>query len=148
MFTVTVLATAQPKPSPKSVTILMAHLAGNSNSPIDCANIVQSLIASFPSDLAMRQRILSFVEGNSLSNVTLAALNGLRRVEHLDPDSLEFIGTCLSGPDAFARADAIDLLANRDSTVRGEFLERLKGIASDPQESKEMRARAQNALEH
>jgi hypothetical protein len=93
MFTATVLATAQPKPAPKSVTLLKAHLADDRNSPIDCANIVQSLIASFPSDPAMRQRILSFVERNSIWNVTLAALNGLHRVEYLDPDSLEFIGS-------------------------------------------------------
>jgi hypothetical protein len=139
---VTTLAMANPQPSESAAAVLLAQL-DEGESPLDYANIVGSLIRNFPSDAAMRHKVLRFVEAKSLPNVTLAALNGLHVMKDFDEDSIQFIRACLGDRDQFTRASALDLLKDSSMGVRSQFADRIKELASDPEEPRDVQVRAQ-----
>jgi len=95
----------------------------------------------------MRRRVFKAVEHKSRNTLTLLALAGLRDVDELAPDDFDFINACLKDGDPFVRAGTIDLLATRDSNVRAQFAERLKIIASDPDEPRDVQMAVQKFFE-
>jgi hypothetical protein len=109
--------------------------------------VVSSLITNFPSDLSMRRRILKMVQKRADSVVTALAVGALRKVDGFAPEDVEFVRSCLADDNPWVEAATIDLLAEIDSNVRDQFMERLKAMAAEPQ-STDVEAALERFFEH
>lgn len=126
--------TYPPKPSEAAAAVLVSNLEDEADADVlHDGTVAGSLLMTFPSDTSMRRRLLKFVERRSDSLLTSEVVRALRKVKQFAPEDLTFIRSCLADDNPWVLAATIDLLADIDSNVREQFMERINAIAAEPQ---------------
>ena len=129
--------------SPKAIAILASHLEDNKNSTDESVVVVASLLAVASGPLT--DRVLSVVEKQANSRVTIAALQQLGLVRTRSPRALRFIEVSLERADV--RSVAIDAIERLPDDLQPQYYPRLARIRNDSGESQENRSRAEAILQ-
>jgi len=141
-----ILGNTYPHPSQRAVSYLEAHLQDKDNSTQQLTTIAVSLMRASGPGSALWRKVLTFVENQPDPGVKAAVLMELGNEKAGDASSEEFIKASLSSKDLFIQGAAIETVGQLDASARVNFVDQLKQIMNDPNESPENRKQAKAAL--
>lgn len=144
---IAVLGGMLPKPTPKALDYLRAHLEDSRNSDEQTTIIAASLLKAAPDDAPTLHRIILIASrSDPHSGMADTVLRELGLSRSRLPEAMDYISANLNQTDPYLRASAVDAASRLDSDERAQFSSQLTRIANDPKESQYVRNQAKSAL--
>ncbi|MFN0166671.1 MAG: HEAT repeat domain-containing protein [Bryobacteraceae bacterium] len=141
-----VLSSTLPRPSPKTLAYLAAHLADTENTPQDTGWMACILLKD-GNDPRIIHDVIAFVHKQGKPEVIQDVLTCFRVLPiKMTPDALSLISSGLDSPDVWVRRRAVEAVAALPLVERSPFLAQLNRLASNPKEQSEIRSTAAEAL--
>jgi len=141
-----ILGSTHPNVLPKAIPYLLKNLEAASSSPQETLSAAASLLEAFPKDPPIIGRVLGITSDRSDSGLTTGVVRQLGLMKTVEPQALKFIGSALDSPNPTVRFAAAEAVGKLDRDVRARFARQLGRIASDRDESEDLRRMASAAL--
>ncbi len=142
MEAILILGSNNPRPSPKGLGYLAAHLKDRDNTFWEAGMIAASLLDSFPTDTGTVRAVLSVVQERADPRFTTTIIRDLGLSHVTTEDALKFIRNCLEDPNPIIRRACVDSLRQMPKEIRAGFAAELQSIAGNPNEAPETRSLA------
>jgi hypothetical protein len=134
-----------PRPSPRALAALAAHLNDEKNTGEEFKEIAAFLLVAFPADPAIIHAVLAstrarppkdYAAENAIKSIGLARIT--------NDEALEFVRAGFH--DLSSRFSAVQAVSHMPKDVRDRFASELQAVAEDPDERPDVRSTAQHVL--
>jgi hypothetical protein len=144
---ITALVYGYPRPAPKALPYIAAHLNDDQNSGEQFRVMSGALLAGSPSDPATVRNVLAALQKRP-DHETLAGgmMGALGQQKITTAEALKFIRDGLNDKNALVRLAAVEAIGNMPKGVRDGFATDLQRLLANPDESPEVHARAAQVL--
>jgi hypothetical protein len=138
------LGIEHPRPSPRALTALYAHLNDGKNSPEEFDLIAGALLSSFPADPSVAHEVLAAARKRMKVGVDDSIIRNIGLAKITNAEALAYVREGFSDPGV--RIAAVEAIGRMPSEIRARFVNELRSVAEDSGERPETRAEAQQVL--
>jgi HEAT repeat protein len=142
-----ILGSTQPRPLPRALELLSAHLTDKDNTEMEAGMIAATLIHGRPTDAKTIHQVVDFASGHPemklrVSTIQLLGLNNVTVDE-----AIKYMRGGLADQDPEVRRASVEAVGHMPPESRAKFREDLLRLLANPNELPEARAAAQRALQ-
>jgi hypothetical protein len=142
---INLLGNAFPRPSPRALAALYAHLNDAKNTGEEFKEIAGALLLAFPADSGTIHAVLTSARARPQKEYAAAdAIKYIGLAQIANDEALEFVRAGFHDPPG--RFSAVQAISHMPKEVRDRFASELQTVAEDPDERPETRSAAQHVL--